>query len=158
VGSQLRLIVISSLTLFGTFVSASTAAWTPRYEHDVKVFHQNAGERARPQPAQIAVLVGGSGVGKMIPGLHGNGKQFVIASVTGARTALTRSTGGDGRVRVDVGPVCRANPAAVYWLRASAVVRGRMRHVYSRGDCGWVGAVLRHRAQALHRTTFIFEN
>ena len=159
-GSLLRLIIISSLTLLVAVVPATSgAARAPSYAHDVKVFHQVAGQRSKPQPATISVLVGGRPVGKMISGLNQSGKQFVITSVPGARVALARATGPRARVSIDVTNVCRASPSALYYLRATARIGGKSRTAYTRGgDCGFVMQVLERRARALTHTTFIFEN
>jgi hypothetical protein len=123
------------------------------------VFHQSAGQRSTPQPATIAVLVGGRPVGKMISGLNQDGKQFVITAVPGARVALTRATGPRARVSIDVTNVCRASPNASYYLRATARIAGRARTAYVRGgDCSFVLQVVGRNARALTRTTFVFEN
>ena len=145
--------------MLGAFLPATSgAAPASRYVHDVKVFHQVAGQRSRPQPAEIALLVGGRPVGMMIRGLNGAGKQFVIKHVQGGRLASVRRTGARARISIDVAPVCRANPKARYYLRATAVIEGKFRRVYSRGDCGFVGRVLDRGVRAIARTTFIFEN
>lgn len=137
---------------------SSGAAPTPSFTHDVKVFHQVAGKRSRPLPAQIALLVGGKAEGKLIPGLKGLGKQFIIANVTGAEVALTRHTGSRARISLDVASTCRENPQARYYIRASAVIGGKLRKAFSQGDCQWVVQVLAHDSQAVTHTTFIFEN
>ena len=159
-GSLLRLIFISSVALLAAVLPASSgAAHAPSYVHDVKAFHQVAGQRSRPQPATIAVLVGGRPVGKMISGLNQNGKQFVISAVPGARVALTRATGRRARISIDVTGICRANPSARYFLRATTRIAGKARTAYIRGgDCGFVLQVLDRRARAITHTTFIFEN
>jgi hypothetical protein len=160
VGSQLRLIIISSCALLVAVLPATSgAARAPSYVHDVKVFHQSAGHASKPQPATIAVLVGGRPVGKMISGLNQNGTQFVITAVPGSRVALTRATGPRARVSVDVTDVCRSSPSATYYLRATARIAGKARTAYTRGgDCSFVLQVVGRKARALTHTTFIFEN
>lgn len=159
-GSNLRrLTFISLFAALGALLPAlSGAALTPSFAHDVKVFHQVAGKGSRPLPAQIALLVGGKAKGKLIPGLKGLGKQFVIANVTGAEVALTRHTGSSARISLDVASICRENPQARYYIRASAVIGGKLRRAFTQGDCSWVVQVLAHDSQALTRSTFIFEN
>jgi hypothetical protein len=159
VGSQLRLIFISSLALLGALLPASSgAAPVSNYVHDVKVFHQVAGQRSRPQPAEIALVVGGKPVGKLVPGLKRGGRQFVIADVEGGRVVLVRHTGSRGRLWLDVTSTCRANPDSRYFVRATVVIRGKTRRGYTQGDCGFVVQVLERNARAITRTTFIFEN
>jgi hypothetical protein len=138
---------------------SSTASPTPAFVHDVKVFHKVSGEPSRPQPAQIAVLIGGKAQGKLIPGIKGTGKHFIIADVKGAEVAMIRHTGPKARISLDVTSTCRAHPTARYYIRAYAVIRGKLRKAFMRGDdCGWVVQVLAHDARALTHTTFIFEN
>jgi hypothetical protein len=160
VGSQLRLIFITSLAVLGALLPAtSSAAPTPRYVHDIKVFHQVAGQRSRPQPAEIALIVGGTPIGKLIPGLRRAGKQFAIVDVKGGSVALVRHTGSRARISVEVASICRANGGARYHIRATARIGGKLRRAYSgRGDCGFVNSVLDRNAQAITYTTFIFEN
>jgi hypothetical protein len=160
VGSQLRLIFISILAVLGALVPASSsAAPDSAYVHDVKVFHQVAGKASRPQPAEIAVLVGGEPIGKMIPGLKGGGKHFAIINVKGGRVALARHTGPNARVSLQMAGICRDNPDARYYLRATARIGGKLRRGYIRGgDCSFVKQVLDRGATAITRTTFIFEN
>lgn len=147
------------LAALGALLPASSgAAPAPNFIHDVKVFHQVAGKGSRPLPAQIALLVGGKARGKLIPGLNGVGKRFVIADVTGAEVVLSRPTGPDARMSLDVAPACRQNPTERYYLRASAVIKGKLRKAFTQGDCRWVVQVLAQETEALTRTTFIFEN
>ena len=159
-GSKLRrLTFISLLAALGALLPASSgAAPATTFLHDVKVFHQVAGQRSRPLPAQIALLVGGKAEGKMIAGLRGRGKQFVIADVKGAKVTLTRTTGSRARISLDIAPTCRANPQSAYYIRASVVLRGKVRKSFSKGDCRWVVQVLANNTEALTHTTFIFEN
>jgi hypothetical protein len=147
------------VVLVGALLPApSGAAPASTYVHDVKVFHQKAGQRARPQPAQIALIVGGKPVGKLISGLKRNGKQFVIADVKGGRVAYVGRTGSRARISLDVSSTCRANPRASYYLRATARIGGALRRAFSRGDCGFVVQVLERDARAITHTTFVFEN
>jgi hypothetical protein len=147
------------LAALGALLPAwSGAASNPTFTHDIKVFHQVASGRSSPQPAQIALLIGGRADGKLVPGLRRQGKQFVIVDVKGAEVALTRHTGSRARISLDVAPACRANPTELYYLRATAVIRGKSRKAFVKGDCRWVVQVLAQDAQALVHTTFIFEN
>ena len=159
-GSQLRLIFIMSLAVLGALLPAtSVAAPAAGYVHDVKVFHKVAGQRSRPQPAEIALIVGGTPIGKLIPGLNRAGKQFVIADVQGGEVAFVRHTGSRARISIEVASICRANPEARYYLRATARIGGKLRKGFSgRGDCSFVNRVLDRDAQAITHTTFIFEN
>jgi hypothetical protein len=138
--------------------ATSGAALAPSYVHDVKVFHQVAGQRSQPQPAEIALLVGGQGIGKLVPGINRRGKQFVIADVRGARVVSVMRTGSNARISLSVTDMCRRNPQARYWIRAEATINGRLRKGFTRGDCGWVVQVLNHDSQATTHTTFVFEN
>ncbi|MGZ8697832.1 MAG: hypothetical protein ACXWZ1_10825 [Gaiellaceae bacterium] len=147
------------LAALGALLPAwSGAASNPTFIHDIKVFHQVASGRSTPWPAQVALLVGGKAEGKLVPGLKGQGKQFAIVDVAGAEVAWTRNTGSRARISLDVASPCRANPTERYYLRATAVIRGKSRRAFVRGDCDWVVQVLAHDAQALVNTTFIFEN
>ena len=158
-GSQLRLIFISSLALLGALLPASSgAAPVSNYVHDVKVFHQVVGQRSRPQPAEIALIVGGTPIGKLVPGLKRGSKQFVIADVEGGRVALVRHTGPQARVALDVTSTCLANPESRYFVRATVVIRGKTRRGYTKGECGFVVQVLDRNARAVTHTTFVFEN
>jgi hypothetical protein len=150
---------ISFLAALGALLpAASGAAPATTFNHDVKVFHQVVDKGSRPLPAQIALLVGGKAEGKLIAGLKGGGKQFVISDVTGAEVALSRHTGPRARISLDVAPTCRENPQARYYLRASVVIRSKIRRAFIQGDCRWVVQVLANNTQAVVRTTFIFEN
>ncbi len=133
----------------------SGAALAPRYVHDVKVFHVTA-NGSRPLPAEIAVVVGGRGEGKMVRGPNG-GKRFRIIGVVGGQVALTRHTGSRARISIEVGPTCRANSNERYFLRASVVIAGKLRRAYTQSDCRWVVQVLEHGSRALTRTRFFFE-
>ena len=145
--------------MLGALLPASSgAAPTSKFIHDVKVFHQVAGQRSQPQPAEIALIIGGKPIGKLVPGLNQKGKQLVIADVRGGRTVLVRRTGKGARVSVEVASACRAHPNEDYYLRAEAAIRGKLRKVFSRGDCGWVNQVVGRKAQGVTHTTFIFEN
>jgi hypothetical protein len=159
VGSQLRLIFISSLALLGALLPASSgAAPVSNYVHDVKVFHQVVGERARRQPAEIALVVGGKPIRKFVPGLKRGSKHFVIADVEGGRVVLVRHTGRRAQLWLDVTSTCRANPESRYFVRATVVIRGKTRRGYTKGDCHFVVQVLERNARAITRTTFTFEN
>ena len=159
-GVKLRRLTI--ISLFGALAAllpvSSGAAPASGFAHDVKVFHQVAGKGSRPLPAEIALLVGGKAEGKLIPGLKRQGKQFVIADVTGADVVLTRNTGSRARISLDVASACRQNPQARYYIRAAAVIRGKLRKAFVKGDCRWVVQVLAQDVQAVTHTTFIFEN
>ena len=137
--------------------ATSGAAPTRSFAHDVKVFHEVSGTGSRPLPAQIALLVGGKAQGKLIAG-KGSGKRFVIADVKGAELVLNRHTGPQARVSLDLEPTCRANPEARYYIRASAVIRGKTRRAFVQGDCRWVVQVLANNSDGLTHTTFIFES
>jgi hypothetical protein len=158
VGSQLRLIFISTLAVLGAMASASTAAAAPDFTQDVKFFHQSGGP-SRPQPAEIAIILGGEAIGKMVPGIRGAGKHFAIIHVKGGRVAVVRQTGPNARVSLDMTAICRANPTAHYHVRATARIAGKFRRAYSRGDdCSYVNHVVERNGRAITRTTFIFEN
>lgn len=122
----------------------------------MKVFHVTAAG-SRPVPAVLAVLVGGTGIGKLVPGRNGHGKRFTIAGVVGAKVAQMRQTGADGRRTLDVEQTCRNNPTARYFIRATAVINGVRRNAYVQGECGWVVQVLAHDSMGLNRTTFFFD-
>jgi hypothetical protein len=160
VGSQLRLIFISSLAVLGTMLSGpAVASAAPTYSQDVKGFHQVVGKRSRPQPAEIALLVGGRAIGTMVRGPGGAGKRFVIANVSGGRVVLVRQTGSRARVKLDIEPICRANPNAPYYLRATVRIQGKLRRAFGRGgDCDFVRRALARNTTMIVRTTFLFEN
>ena len=146
--------------MLAALVPASIAAAPAgRYVHDVKVFHDVNGAPSRPQPAEIAVVVGGEPIGKLIRGINQKGKQFAIIHVKGGRTVVARQTGPSARISFEMGPICRANPEERYYLRASAKIAGKFRRGWIRGgDCRFVTQVLDRNAKAITRTTFIFEN
>jgi hypothetical protein len=125
------------------------------FVHDVKVF-QLTGAESRPVPALLTVLVGGKGVGKLVPGRNGQGKRFAIVGVVGGKVAQMRTTGSDGRRTLDVEQTCRNNPTSRYFIRATASINGKNRHLFIQGDCGWVMQVLAHDSLGLSRATFFF--
>lgn len=135
-----------------SFASTQRAGFT----HDVKVFHVTSAG-SRPVPAVLAVLVGGTGIGKLVPGRNGHGKRFAIVGVVGGQVAQLRQTGADGRRTLDVEQTCRNNPTARYFIRATAVINSVRRNAYIQGECGWVVQVLAHDSMGLNRTTFFFD-
>jgi hypothetical protein len=124
--------------------------------HDVKVFHVTA-SGSKPLPAQIAILVGGVGEGKLVPGRRG-GKRFSITGVRGAEVALTRHTGPRARISIEVGPICRANASKRYFVRASVVIDGDLRRAYIQSTCRYVLRVLANGSRIVNHTTFFFED
>ena len=126
------------------------------FVHDVKVFHVT-GAGSRPVPAVLSVLVGGTGIGKMVPGRNGHGKRFAIVGVVGGKVAQTRQTGTDGRRMLDLVQTCRRNPTSRYFIRAASMINGARRTAYIQGQCGWVMQVLAHDSLGLNRTTFYFD-
>jgi hypothetical protein len=126
------------------------------FVHDVKVF-QVTGAGSRPAPAVLTVLVGGTGIGKLVPGRSGHGKRFAIVGVVGGKVAQIRQTGVDGRHTLDLAQTCRNNPTARYFIRATSIINGARRSAYIRGECGWVVQVLAHDSMGLNRTTFFFD-
>lgn len=109
---------------------------------------------SNPVSALLTVLVGGKGRGTMVEGP--NGKRFAIADVVGGKLSQMRVTGTDGRRTLGVESMCRNNPDAIYYIRATAVINGKPHKAYTRGDCPFVNQVLDHRARFLVRTTFLF--
>jgi hypothetical protein len=145
--------------VLGALLPASSSAGPKsKYVHDVRVYHQVVGQSRKPQPAEIALLVGGKPIGKLIAGLHQSGKQFAIVDVKGGRVAFAHSTGAGARLSLEVASTCRQNPESRYYVRATARIRGRVRRAYTKGDCSWVVQVLEHHSHAVAHTTFVFEN
>jgi len=151
-----RSISISAAAVLATVLAASAGAVpaAPSYMHDVKVFRVQAGGSG-PVSALLTVLVGGKGRGTMVDGP--NGKRFAIADVVGGKLSQMRVTGTDGRRTLDVEKMCRNNPQANYYIRATAVIGGKARKAFTAGDCPFVNQVLDHRARILVRTTFVFD-
>jgi hypothetical protein len=151
-----RSLFISAAAVLGAVLASSAGAVTraPSYVHDVKVFRVHAGG-STPVSALLTVLVGGKGRGTMVNGP--NGKRFAIADVVGGKLSQMRVTGTDGRRTLGVEKMCRNNPEATYYIRASAVINGKPRKAFTRGDCPFVNQVLARRALFLVRTTFVFQ-
>ena len=106
----------------------------------------------------LTVLVGGTGIGKLVPGRTGQGKRFAIVGVLGGRVAQMRKTGADGRHTLDLAQTCQNNPSSRYFIRATSVINGALRTAYMQGECGWVVQVLAHDSMGLNRTTFYFDS